>query len=68
EVQYWDGAAWVTVPGGSVSGNNKVWRRFSFPAVSTDRIRVLISAALDRPGYSRVVELEAWGSGGAPGL
>ena len=22
-VQYWDGANWVTVPGGSVTGNNK---------------------------------------------
>src|SRR5205823_6861406 len=24
-VQYWDGASWITVPGGSVTGNNKVW-------------------------------------------
>jgi subtilisin family serine protease len=69
EVQYWDGSAWVTVPGGTVSGNNKVWRKFSFPAVSTDRIRVLVHASLDRPGYSRVVEVEAYGSGGgAPGI
>jgi len=65
EVQYWDGSAWVTVPGGSVTGNNLVWRKFSFPAVSTDRIRVQITAAL--ASFSRVVELEAYGSsGGAP--
>jgi len=68
EVQYWDGSNWVTVPGGSVSGNNLVWRKFSFPAVSTDRIRVLITDVLGRPRYSRVVEVEAYGSGGAPGL
>jgi hypothetical protein len=59
----------VTVPGGSVSGNNLVWRKFSFTAVNTDRIRVLITAAPGRPGYSRVVEVEAYGSGsGAPGI
>jgi len=66
EVQYWDGSDWVTVPDGSVSGNNLVWRKFSFPPLSTDRIRVLIHAALGRPGYSRVVEIEAYDSGGVP--
>ena len=59
DVQYWDSAAWVTVPGGSVSGNNRVWRKFSFAAVSTDRVRVRVNAAANR--YSRVVEVEAWG-------
>ncbi|MDI4631696.1 discoidin domain-containing protein [Pelomonas sp. V22] len=59
-VQYWNGSAWVTVPGGAVSGNNKVMRSISFPAVSTDRVRVTISNALY--WYSRVVELEAWGN------
>ena len=58
EVQYWNGSAWVTVPGGSVSGNNKVWRKFTFAAITTSRIRVLASASVD--GYSRIVELEAW--------
>jgi hypothetical protein len=29
-VQYWDGSAWVSVPGGDVTGNNKVWRKFTF--------------------------------------
>lgn len=59
-VQYWNGSAWVAVPGGAVSGNNKVMRSLSFPAVSTDRIRISISNALY--WYSRVVELEAWGN------
>ena len=68
EVQYWDGGAWVTVPGGSVSGNNKVWRKFNFSAVNTDRIRVRITDVLGRPRYSRVVEVEAYSSDGAPGI
>ena len=61
EVQYWDGANWVTVQGGSVSGNNRVWRKFTFPAVTTSRIRVLMHASAD--GYSRLAEVEAWGVG-----
>ena len=60
DVQYWDGSAWVTVPGGSVSGNNRVWRKFTFSPVNTDRIRVLVNAA--DSGYSRIIEVEGWGS------
>jgi len=46
------------VPAGNVSGSSYIWRRFSFNAVTTDRIRVLASNSPD--GYSRIVELEAW--------
>ena len=60
EVQTWDGAAWVTVPGGSVSGNDRAWRKFSFPAITTSAVRVMVSAG--RAGYSRVTEIEAWGA------
>jgi hypothetical protein len=59
EVQYWNGTSWLTVPGGSVTGNNKVWRKFTFAAMTTSKVRVLISTTAD--GYSRVMELEAWG-------
>ena len=58
-VQYWDGSNWVTVPSGSVTGNNKVWRKFTFSALSTSKIRVLTSASVD--GYSRLTEVEAYG-------
>jgi hypothetical protein len=58
DAQYWDGAQWVTVPGGSVTGNNKVWRRFLFAPVATSKIRVLVYNAA--AGHSRVVELEAY--------
>lgn len=58
EVQYWDGANWTAVPGGSVSGNNKVWRKFLFPPISTARIRVLVTNAL--ASFSRITEIEAY--------
>ncbi|HHW01105.1 MAG TPA: discoidin domain-containing protein [Clostridiaceae bacterium] len=57
EVQYWNGSSWVTIPGGSVSGNDKVWRRFKFEPVTTNKIRVLITGA--KGGYCRLTEIEA---------
>jgi hypothetical protein len=64
QAQYWDGAGWVDVPGGNVTGNNLVWKQLTFAPVSTDRIRVLVNAAL--AGYARIVEVEAWTASGAP--
>ena len=59
EVQYWTGSAWAAVPGGTIVNNNLVWRRVTFSAITTTRIRIYITAALQ--GYSRVMEVEAWG-------
>ena len=58
EVQYWTGTDWATVPGGRIAGNRSVWRRVTFPPLTTDRIRISVTAALG--GSSRVVEVEAW--------
>jgi RHS repeat-associated protein len=58
EAQYWNGSAWATVPGGSVSGNNKVWKKITFAPLTSTKIRVLINASSD--GFSRMVEVEAW--------
>jgi RHS repeat-associated protein len=58
-VQYWNGSAWTTVTGGTVSGNNKVWKKFTFPAITATKIRVLTSSSAD--AYSRITEVEAWG-------
>ncbi|HEV7473108.1 MAG TPA: hypothetical protein VGN90_03600, partial [Pyrinomonadaceae bacterium] len=58
EVQYWNGSGWVVVPGGTVTGNNLVKRKFVFTAIATNRIRVVVNGSAD--GYSRVVELEAF--------
>jgi hypothetical protein len=63
DVQYWNGSSWVTIPGGSVTGNNNVWRKFTFADVNTSKIRVLVNNAL--ASRSRIVELEAY-SGSAP--
>jgi RHS repeat-associated protein len=62
DVQYWNGSTWTTVPGGSVTGNNKVWRQFSFAPITTSKIRVVVSAGADN-AFSRVVEVEAWANG-----
>ena len=62
DVQYWDGAAWAVVPGGSITGNSLVWRTVTFPAVTTDRIRVVVNASLS--SYSRITEIEAYTDGG----
>ena len=58
DVQYQNGATWATVPGGSVNGNNLVWRQFTFPPVATTAIRVNVRTAVD--SYSRIVEVEAY--------
>ena len=62
EVQYWNGTAWVTVPGGSVTNNNRVWRQVLFAPITTTKIRIYVIQALN--GYSRAIEVEAWASGG----
>jgi RHS repeat-associated protein len=69
DVQYWDGSNWITVPGGSVTGNNKIWKKFTFSPLSTSKIRVLTNASVD--GYSRLTEIEAYGpaeTGGSGGV
>jgi RHS repeat-associated protein len=60
DVQYWNGSAWTTVTGGSVTGNNKVWRKFTFAAITTSKIRVLTNASV--AGFSLLTEVEAWTS------
>jgi hypothetical protein len=55
-VQGWNGSAWVTLA--SVTGNKFVKRTVSFPAFTTDRIRVHITNARD--SLSRITEIEAW--------
>jgi hypothetical protein len=60
-VQYWNGSAFIDVPGGAVVGNTHVKRKFVFPQITTDKIRVLVNAAGSSSGsYSRIVEVEAF--------
>jgi RHS repeat-associated protein len=58
QVEYWNGSAWALIPGSTVSSNNKVWKKFSFAAITTTKIRVVTSASVDN--YSRITEVEAW--------
>jgi hypothetical protein len=62
EIQFWNGSAWAAVPGGAVTNNGSVWRKITFPAVTTTKVRVVVGNAL--AGRSRLVEVEAWGTGG----
>lgn len=59
-VQAWNGSAWTAVA--TVKGNNLAKRAVTFPAVTTDRIRIVVNNANGR--YSRVAEIEAWTAGG----
>jgi PKD repeat protein len=58
DVQYWNGSAWVNVPGGQVDGNNKVWRQFTFPTITTSKIKVNVRTA--QGGQSRITEIQAF--------
>src|SRR5439155_17618045 len=61
-VQYWDGSAWTTVSGGTITGNNLVWKKVSFPSVTTTKLRVVANSAVD--SVARIAEVEAWGTSG----
>ena len=60
QVQYWDGIAWQNVSGGNITNNNLVWRQVTFSPISTSKIRIYITSAVD--GWSRLAEVEAWGN------
>ncbi len=67
DVQYWDGTTWLSATNSGITGNNLVWRKVSFSAVTTDRIRLVVTSSLGAPlRYSRIVEIEAYGSAVAP--
>ncbi|HKO36191.1 MAG TPA: S8 family serine peptidase [Pyrinomonadaceae bacterium] len=62
DVQYWNGQQWVTIPSGNVTGNDRAMRVFTFPAISTTKIRVHVTNA--RNNWTRIVEVEAFGAAG----
>jgi glucose/arabinose dehydrogenase len=64
QVQYLSGSTWIDVPGGVVTRNNFVWRRFTFAPITTAAIRVLVNNALT--SYSRITEVEAWTGAAGP--
>lgn len=61
EVQYWTGSAWATIPYAVAANNFRVWRQFTFPAITTTKIRVWIYATRTTGShYGRILEIEAW--------
>jgi hypothetical protein len=63
EVQTWNGSTWVTVPGGTITGNTKAMRVIVLGTpITTTGVRVLVQ--MGRVHYARIVELEAYGVSG----
>lgn len=60
DIQYWNGSSWVTIE--SVVSDHHIWHEVTFAAVSTTKIRINITGAAP-DGFSRIVEVEAWGGG-----
>ena len=56
-VNGWAAADWVLLA--TVTGNDLVKRRVTFPAYATDRIRVNVMHSAD--AYARLAEIEVWG-------
>jgi RHS repeat-associated protein len=48
------------VPNGQVTGNNKVWKQISFSPITTSKMKIVITGTAD--SYSRLAEVEAWGT------
>ena len=48
------------MPNGQVTGNNKVWKQITFAPITTSKIKVTINGTAD--SYSRLAEIEAWGT------
>jgi Domain of unknown function (DUF1929)/F5/8 type C domain len=75
DVQYLSGNGWITIdcgtptnPCGRVSNNNRVWRQFQFPAVTTSSVRVAVHGSVPftfANNYSRLVEVEAYSNFGS---
>ena len=57
-IYYWNGSAYVAIPGGTVTGNNKVMRRFP---VTVNTTKILLSMTASPDGYARVLAFQAIG-------
>ena len=53
QVESWNGAAWVVVPGGQVVGNTRVWAQVSFAPITTAAIRIVVTKVDGRPHAAR---------------
>jgi hypothetical protein len=53
-LQWWDGRAWIDLPGTRVTGNRRVHVEHSFPPVRTTRLRLLIERERNEQGTEAV--------------
>ena len=61
KIQTWNGSSWVDQA--TITGNDLVWRQITFTPVSTQKVRIYVTAVgAGAVGYTHVVELEAWGT------
>jgi hypothetical protein len=63
-VEIWNGSSWVQK--GIVSGNDKVWRQFTFAPVAASKARVRVTAAAT-DDIARIVEFQVFGDPPSPG-
>jgi hypothetical protein len=61
DLQYWSGNEWKTIPGGSITSNNLVWRKVTFDTIVCPKIRIMVKNSL--AGYSRIIEMQAFEKG-----
>jgi hypothetical protein len=67
-LQWWDGRAWIDLPGTRVTGNRRVHVEHAFPPVTTTRLRLLIERERNDLGTEAVpgnfraacLEIAAW--------
>lgn len=64
QVQSWNGSQWVTVSGALVTGNQLVWRKFTFSPITTTAVRVNITR--NTATLSRIAEIEVYEASTAP--
>lgn len=59
QIQYWNGAVWITVEDGAVTGNTLAHRTHAFPPVGASRIRILgAKGPATQPQVLRINEIE----------
>lgn len=59
-VQYWNGASWVTIA--TLASDFYIWKRIHFSPITTTKIRVNLTDNGNGDGYARLCEVEAWES------
>lgn len=58
-VEVWVNEAWAAIPDnkGIATGNNKVWKQFTFPTIETSKIKIVVTKSMDQ--WVRIAEVEA---------